>query len=49
MVTLGLSLSEISVFLDRNDMVGIKSILEEKSRKFKRKLTDGGIISESRI
>lgn len=40
MVTLGLSLSEIGVFLDRNDMVGIKAILEEKRQEIEEKINE---------
>lgn len=40
MVTLGLSLNEIGVFLQRNNMVEIKSILEEKIQEIEEKISE---------
>jgi len=40
MATLGLSLSEIGVFLYRNDMAGIKSIFEQKRHKIKEQINE---------
>lgn len=40
MATLGLSLSEIGVFLHRNDMVGIKSIFEQKIYEIKEQINE---------
>jgi DNA-binding transcriptional MerR regulator len=40
MATLGLSLSEIGIFLHRNDMAGIKSIFEQKRHEIKEQINE---------